>query len=117
MILYQPKRAAPPEFVEALRANKPAIIKRIQQQNDLYLESQFQCNGYVLCYADLLDDYVVFHGDDVDVSRLPSKYIRYSESELMLLFGADKPDISIALVHQAEKLGMRVRSIQPGCGI
>ena len=70
-IIYRPKSAAPPDFVDALKANKPAIIQGIQHQSDVDLESRYQRDGYVLCYAGFLDDFVVYHRDDVDVSWIP----------------------------------------------
>ena len=79
----------PPEFVQILRENKPEIVRQFECTD---LERRVQDEGFVLCYADVLNDRVAFHLDDLDLTAIPSGFMPYSLSELALLFGPDQPD-------------------------
>lgn len=60
-----------------------------------------------------MNDTIAFHRDDVDPATNPAGFAPYSESELRELFGVDKPDVSLRMIHEAKKLGMRVKSNEP----
>lgn len=114
-IQYQPKSAASHEFVQALRQNKPAVMRHLIEAEDL--DGRIQREGYVLCWASTLNDFVAFHRDDLDTNVIPPEFVRYPQSEVRILFDADKPDISLPallLIHEAKKLGMKVKSNEPG---
>lgn len=113
-VQYRPKSAASPEFVQALRQNKPAVMRHLTETEDL--EGRLRRDGCVLCFAEVLNDFVAFHVDNFDPASIPSGFVPYSESELVNLFAADKPDIPLAAlnqIHLAKKLGMRVKSNEP----
>ena len=77
------------------------------------MQQHVQREGYVLCWASALNDTVAFYLDDVDPATIPAGFVPYSESELRELFGDDKPDISLRLIHEAKKLGLNVVSNEP----
>ena len=112
-IRYESASPPPPEFVQILRENKPEIIEHLEYAD---LDRRVRDEGYVLCYAEALKDRVAFHRDDLDLKTIPPGFVRYSLSELDLLFGPDQPDVSIRLVHEAKKLGMKVKDNQPDMG-
>ena len=61
--------------------------------------------------AELLDDLIAFHRDDVDPETIPVGFVPYSARELQELFGPDKPDISpdtLWRIHAAKIIGMSV---------
>ena len=80
------------------------------------LEARVRSEGYVLCWADALEERVAFHQDDLDLTAIPTGFVPYSLSELALLFGPDQPDMSIRLIHQAKVLGMKVKANEPEMG-
>jgi hypothetical protein len=75
------------------------------------MERRVNREGSVLCWAEILDDFVAFHRDDVDPASLPPDFVPYSLEELTHLFREDGEPLSInalRLVHQAKKMGGRV---------
>ena len=112
-IRYNSIYGTPPDFVEVLRQHKPEIIERLEFEG---LERRVQHEGFVLCYAKALNDRVAFHKDGLDLTAIPVGFTAYSLSELAMLFGPGQPDVSIRLVHEAKKLGMRVKSNEPDMG-
>ena len=73
------------------------------------LERRVKDEGFVLCYSQVLNDYVAFCRDEIDVKAIPAGFVPYSDSELRQLFGPDKPDLkSLSLIHHAKKNGLKV---------
>ena len=98
----------PADFVAELRQYKPEIVAQLIF---VEIERGVQVEGFALCYCRELNDCVVFHRDDVDPSSLPKDFVRYSMSELELLFGDGKPELSqsaLRLIHQSKLMGMKV---------
>ena len=129
-------RRLPEGLVADLRQHKPEVIEYLSQQDkktqrryqQLYsgdgpgdaeladLELRVHEEGYVLCWSEVLDDYVAFHRDDVDPSTIPVGFVPYSEAELLQLFREGEPDFSWAglrLVHQAKKTGATSTDVSP----
>ena len=109
-----------------LRQHKPEIISYLIQQRyePLYphpdqreeelreLVRRVDEDGYVLLWCEVLEDYVVYHRNDVDLATIPPSFVPYSEDELYQLFGEDdeqpSPD-ALRLIHAAKKKGALVR--------
>jgi len=84
-------------------------------KNDaLEIEKRFESNGWVEVRSDVLGETVVWHEDDYPAELLPQELIPYSDSELELMFGADRPALkpeTIQRLHHAKKLGMTVQQV------
>ena len=130
-------RPLPEGLVADLRQHKPEVIEYLSQQDKKSPQSRYQQvfsgdgpgdaelaklmqrvqqEGYVLCWSEVLDDYVAFHRDDVDPSTIPVGFVPYSEGELVQLFREDEPDFSLPalrLIHSAKKTGARVTDVSP----
>ena len=118
--------AFPDAIVERLRIHKPEIVHHLTQRRyePLYphpdqreeelreLVRRVEEDGYVLLWCEVLEDYVVYHRNDVDLATIPPSFVPYSEDELYHLFGADEeqpsPD-ALRLIHAAKKKGALVR--------
>ena len=127
----------PDSLIEQLRQHKPDILELLreqerQQNKETYqqafpgndpddteiaeIERRVKESGYVLCWAESFIDYVAFHRDDVDPTDIPPGFVPYSESELSLLFGPERPDLTthtLKLIHAAKKSGARVSDVYP----
>ena len=112
-IVVSPASKIPPELKSQIRANKPDIVAQLEWAE---IERRVQVEGYVLCHCRELNDYVVFHRDDVSLATLPKGFVPYSMSELEVLFGDVKPELSasaLKLMHHAKLMGMRVSGSYP----
>ena len=126
LLQVRPKSAAPPDFVDDLRENKPAIIdhiRRLQGYRREFPEDHLgdselaelvrlvEEDGVCLVWAVVLGDFVAFYRFEADRAKIPVGFVPYSSTELLHLFGPDQPDIStsaLRLVHAAKKEGARV---------
>lgn len=73
--------------------------------------------GVVLCWSEVLEDYIAFQCDDVDPTKIPSGFVPYSIAELWHLFGPNKPDLSDATIrklHQAKITDAIIVDSYPG---
>jgi hypothetical protein len=80
------------------------------------MEQRIDCEGYVLCFSPVLDDYVAFHRDDVNPDSILSVFVPYSDRELRELFGDGKPDWSpkdLRSIHAWKKAGATVTGNEP----
>ena len=110
---YESTSPPPSEFIDILKENKSEIVEWLEYED---MERRVQQEGYVLCYADALQDRIAFHRDGLDLTTIPTGFVCYSLSELALLFGPNQPDVSIKLVHQAKKFGLVVKGNRPDVG-
>ena len=79
--------------------NKIELIGRIEQE------------GCVLCYSTEVQDFIAVY-DDGCIGSIPTRFVPYSDSELMELFGEGKPEVSLRLIHEAKRLGANVKNSQ-----
>ena len=72
------------------------LIRRVEEE------------GCVLLWCEVLEDYVVYHRNDVDLATIPPGFVPYSDDELRHLFGEDgdqpSPD-ALRLIHATKKTG------------
>jgi len=112
-IVVSPASKIPSELKSQIRANKPEIVAHLELTE---LERRVQVEGYVLCHCRELNDYVAFHGDDVDPATMPSDFVPYSLTELSYLFGdaGNPPPIdALKRIHQAKKTGAVINGSAP----
>ena len=126
-LIYWPKGATPPQFVEVLRVNKLSLIEylcRFQREfpgeevsDAEYKEMarRVEEEEYALLWSSLLEDFVAFYNTDSDRAKIPAGFVPYIDSELQELFREDSPGWSIEglrLIHAAKKLaGFKVTEV------
>ena len=135
-IIYRPKRAAPPEFVETLRENKRSLISYLGQPHSqspnarycrLYggddagaaelkeIVRRVEGEGYVLLWSTVLEDFIAFYRSPADRTRIPAGFVPYSDTELYELFNERSADWSVEAlrrIHMAKKVaGFKVMEV------
>jgi hypothetical protein len=126
-LLLEPGSKVPPDLLVEVRAHKAEVLALLRREavgpldgyRQVYagdapgtdelaeLEERVNREGFVLCRSMALEDFVVFHRDDVDPATLPPGFVPYSVQELERLFG-DGTEVAastLRLIHQAKKLG------------
>lgn len=80
------------------------------------MENRVKREGYVLCWSEVVQDFVAFHRDDVEPGIIPVDFVPYSLIELTHLFREDGVPLSVnalRLAHEAKKAGARVTGNYP----
>ena len=87
------------------------------EENELpEIERRANEAGYVLCWSDVLEDFIAFHREDVNPATIPPGFVAYSLTELTHLFQEDGEPLSVnalRLVHLPKKYGARVNGNCP----
>ena len=64
----------------------------------------------------LLDDFIAFHRDDIDLITIAAGFVLYSACELWKLFEHYKPDLAseaLKRIHAAKKTGANIVGNEP----
>lgn len=131
-LVLRPGSQVPPDLIPILKQSKREIVEHLRQwdkerQQQPYqqaysgdgpsedelaeIEGRVNEAGYVLCWSEVLEDFIAFHREDVDPATIPPGFVAYSLTELTYLFREDREPLSVnalRLVHQAKKHGARV---------
>ena len=136
-LVLRPGSQVPPDLIPILKQSKPEIVEHLRQwdkerQQQRYqqvysgdgpgedelaeLERRVNEGGYVLCWSEVLEDFIAFHREDVNPANISPGFVAYSLTELTHLFREDGEPLSVnalRLVHQAKKYGARVNGSCP----
>ena len=124
-LIARPKDRVPTDLIPVLKKHKPDLVQYLRRrgcqqdfhgagpgQNELQeLVRRVKAERYVLCWSEVLQDLVPFHGDDLDPSTIPPGFTAYSEQELCHLFDGNGDPLSknaLRLVHDAKTTGAKV---------
>ena len=136
-LVLRPGSQVPPDLIPILKQSKPEIVEHLrrwdkerqqQRYQQVYsgdgpnegelaeIERRVNEAGYVLCWSEVLEDFISIHREDVNPATISPGFVQYSLTELTHLFRVDGEPLSVnalRLVHAAKKSGARIAGNYP----
>ena len=127
-LVLRPGSKVPPELLAEVREHKSELITRLRRQKERHYRQKYpdeplgpqelqeivqrvEAKGYVLCWCEVVEDFVAFYREVKDRESIPPGFVPYSMEELSKLFAEGDKALSqnaLRLIHEAKKPGGRV---------
>lgn len=110
----EPASKIPPDLLEAVRENKPAILALLPRPRlaegspGWHAEEIARCvmeEGVCVFWSELLGETIAFVKDESCRATVPAKIVAYTCQELRRLFDQNADDATLRLIHEAKKRG------------
>ena len=89
------------EALKKIRAQRTEVDRLWQDEE---IVRQFNKNGYVLLWSDVLKDYVAYYSTDEDLKKVPPCFIPYSYEELVQINNNELSEHSLRMIHTVKKM-------------